>query len=345
MIQQCPDESEQRLVRDLTPEMLARENNVVRFFHMIANTPGFQTRLEAWKAQLEFADRRLQIMEKVSLFDNFCQSVKESKKFAKSLKIIVVLGNNLNNLDESRGAKGMRVEDLLQMTNVKTQMKATFLDWTVSYLHKVDPELSEFTEDLRLVDEASRVDLAALEGDVRELQSGMKTVEGVLKDQQSDERVREVMGQHHDFAEPLLRELEKRYAVMKETVVELMRYMGEGSNAKLSKATEWLSGLADFLNQYRQSHEKMMKKVAKKEEKQKSPQPKKQHSQKHLFAGFQGPPAIPKEGGSAPVVNRKPSPSFVSGAGPGAGGPAGPPRTNSEMKRKEDQKNALMDLL
>ena len=266
MIQQCPTEAEEKVVLPLGPAELANSSRVVKFFHMVANTPGYRERLVAWKAQLSFAEQRCPIEEKISYIENLCNGARSSEKFAKVLKIVVVLGNHLNGHSGS-GAGGVKVEDLLKMSTHKTNAGATFLDWTVSHLHKVDPDIHQFTTELKDLSQATKVDFPILEGDVRDMQSGMRVVEKTLKKPDLDQRLKDVMTQHQSQATQLLQQLIKRYDAMKSLLCETMKYFGEGENAKMQRAQKWVSDLNQFCELFDKSQSIMMKKISRKEAK------------------------------------------------------------------------------
>ncbi|KAJ9451949.1 Formin-like protein 3 [Diplonema papillatum] len=351
MIQQCPTDEEMTAVKDLTPEELFEAGEVVRFFHMIAHTPGFERRLRCWKAQMGFMALHASIKEKIDNISDFCTKAKNSNKLRRILAIILALGNHLNGLDEASAAKGIRVEDLVKMKNIKTAAGATFLDWSVNHIYKVDPELPDFADEISSIKFVKDYDLGVLEADYRQLKAGYQLMNSAVNDKRSDARLKSVMEMHKQIAEKMVNDMDVKYPAVKEELVDTMKYFGEGATAKLSTAQEWTKQFATFVSQFEECRQKVAKKNATKRSKSLSTSGNLPANERPL-----PPKAVPVTSSSSSTIASPPAAMAAApvrntampraGAPPSYRKPTNNPADNTVVRRKKEQKKgALLDLL
>ncbi|XP_055592579.1 protein diaphanous-like [Uranotaenia lowii] len=129
-----------------------------------------------------------------------CEEVKTSKKFAKVLELILLLGNYMNSGSKKEAAFGFEISFLPKLTNTKDyENKQTLLHYIADVVERKFPEALTFYEDLSHVDKASRVSLDNVQKTMRQMNNSLKNLESDLNNnkipQSDDDRFLEVMGQ------------------------------------------------------------------------------------------------------------------------------------------------------
>ncbi|XP_033328882.2 diaphanous related formin 1 isoform X1 [Megalopta genalis] len=141
-----------------------------------------------------------------------CEEVKDSKKFARILELILLLGNYMNSGSKNGQAFGFEISFLTKLTSTKDiDNKQTLMHYLVDTIEKKFPECISFPEELAHVDRASRVSLENVQRTLRQMDSNIRNLEQDLsnaKVPQSDEdRFIEVMG-------PFAKKARESYEVM-----------------------------------------------------------------------------------------------------------------------------------
>ncbi|XP_076221202.1 diaphanous related formin 1 isoform X2 [Nomia melanderi] len=141
-----------------------------------------------------------------------CEEVKASKKFAKILELILLLGNYMNSGSKNGQAFGFEISFLTKLTSTKdVENKQTLMHYLVDTLEQKFPECLSFAEELAHVDRASRVSLENVQRTLRQMDSNIRNLEQDLsnaKVPQSDEDMFiEVMG-------PFAKKARESYEVM-----------------------------------------------------------------------------------------------------------------------------------
>ncbi|XP_076178549.1 diaphanous related formin 1 [Ptiloglossa arizonensis] len=120
-----------------------------------------------------------------------CEEVKGSKKFAKILELILLLGNYMNSGSKNAQAFGFEINFLTKLTSTKDiDNKLTLMHYLVGTIEREFPECLSFPEELTHVDKASRVSLENVQKTLRQMDSNIRNLEQDLsnaKVPQSDE--------------------------------------------------------------------------------------------------------------------------------------------------------------
>ncbi|KFB49099.1 diaphanous [Anopheles sinensis] len=129
-----------------------------------------------------------------------CEEVKSSKKFAKVLELILLLGNYMNSGSKKDLAFGFEISFLPKLSNTKDhENKQTLLHYLAEVIESKFPEALTFYEDLSHVDKASRVSLDIIKKTMTQMKNSLKNLESDLNNnkvpQNEDDRFHEVMGQ------------------------------------------------------------------------------------------------------------------------------------------------------
>ncbi|XP_076476336.1 diaphanous related formin 1 isoform X2 [Bombus vancouverensis nearcticus] len=128
-----------------------------------------------------------------------CEEVKGSKKFAKILELILLLGNYMNSGSKNGQAFGFEISFLTKLTSTKdVDNKQTLMHYLVDTIERQFPECLSFPEELAHVDRASRVSLENVQRTLRQMDSNIRNLEQDLSNakipQSNDDLFLHVMG-------------------------------------------------------------------------------------------------------------------------------------------------------
>ncbi|KAJ8687905.1 hypothetical protein QAD02_023700 [Eretmocerus hayati] len=107
-----------------------------------------------------------------------CEEVKNSKKFAKILELVLLLGNYMNSGSKNGQAFGFEISFLTKLNGTKDiENKQTLLHYLVDTIERKFPECLSFYEELAHVDRASRVSLENIQRTLRQMDSNIRNLE------------------------------------------------------------------------------------------------------------------------------------------------------------------------
>ncbi|KAG7201503.1 hypothetical protein KM043_004258 [Ampulex compressa] len=141
-----------------------------------------------------------------------CEEVKGSKKFARILELILLLGNYMNSGSKNGQAFGFEISFLTKLTSTKdVDNKQTLMHYLVNTIEKKFPECLSFSEELTHVDRASRVSLENVQRILRQMDSNIRNLEQDLSNakvpQTDDDLFVEVMA-------PFAKKARESYEIM-----------------------------------------------------------------------------------------------------------------------------------
>lgn len=201
----------QQLIQYLPPpdqlkrlqEIRARGEDLSRaeaFAATIADIKRLGARLQSLSFKLNMPDMVQDCKPDIVAGTAACEEVKTSKKFAKVLELILLLGNYMNSGSKKEGAFGFEISFLPELSNTKDfENKQTLLHYIADVVEKKFPEALTFNEDLSHVDKASRISLDNIQKMMRQMNNSLKNLESDLNNnkipQSDDDLFLEVMGQ------------------------------------------------------------------------------------------------------------------------------------------------------
>ncbi|XP_054740650.1 protein diaphanous [Anastrepha obliqua] len=156
-------------------------------------------RLHNLNFKLIYADLIQDIKSDIVAGTAACEEIRNSKKFAKILELILLMGNYLNSGSKSEAAFGFEMSYLAKLSNTKDiDNKHTLLHYLVKSVEANFPDLLYFYNDMTHIDKASRVNPDSIQKAMRHMTSAIKSLETDLQNnkvpQSDDDKFNEVMG-------------------------------------------------------------------------------------------------------------------------------------------------------
>ncbi|KAE9038900.1 hypothetical protein PR001_g5395 [Phytophthora rubi] len=157
LLQFAPEDEESDAVRGYTgdPKLLG---DAEQFFREMLCIPRLTTRLQAIHATWQFdtyVEEQQKLMESVS---NACRELQACEPLKDIFRVVLSLGNALNDGTSRGGAKGFRLSILLKLNQVKAADNSiNLLNYVAKVLRAKDPAILEFDKSLPSIESASRV--------------------------------------------------------------------------------------------------------------------------------------------------------------------------------------------
>ncbi|KAF2072641.1 hypothetical protein CYY_006043 [Polysphondylium violaceum] len=185
-----PTEEDMEAIRDyLKNGELKMLTKAEHFLLDLDSIPNIQERVKAFSLKLCFPDKLKEIKPDLELFTKSIHQLKSSKKFLKVIEVILIIGNFLNGGTARGDCLGFKMDTLLKLTDTKTfNNKSNLLVYIISEIEQKFPECLNFLDDLDLVNEASKISLAQISGELNLLKKDLESVtNGVGKMKQNRE--------------------------------------------------------------------------------------------------------------------------------------------------------------
>ncbi|XP_018568924.1 protein diaphanous isoform X2 [Anoplophora glabripennis] len=158
-----------------------------------------------------------------------CEEVKKSKKFAKILELILLMGNYMNTGSRNAQAFGFEMSFLTKLTATKdVSNKQTLLHYIAETIETKWPELLNFYDEMPHIDRASRVSLDNIQKTLKQMDSNIRNLKTDLENnkvpQGADDKFLEVMEKFAEDAREQCDVMQKMFKKMESHYNDLSEY-------------------------------------------------------------------------------------------------------------------------
>ncbi|CAH0549361.1 unnamed protein product [Brassicogethes aeneus] len=158
-----------------------------------------------------------------------CEEMKKSRKFAKMLELILLLGNYMNSGSKNGQAYAFEMSFLTKLSGTKdVHNKHTLLHYIADSVNTKLPELKDFYEEISHVDKASRVSIDTIQKTLKQMETSIKNLQTDLTNnrvpQSSDDLFLEVMESFASAAKEQCQILHSMFKKMDILYTELSEY-------------------------------------------------------------------------------------------------------------------------
>ncbi|XP_066990875.2 protein diaphanous isoform X2 [Anabrus simplex] len=169
-----------------------------QFACTLAEVKRLLPRLKSMSFKLHFSEMVHDIKPDIVAATAACEEVKQSRKFAQILELILLMGNYMNSGSRNGQAFGFEISFLPKLTSTKdVENKTTLLHYLVEAIENKFPELLNFHEELSHVDKAARVSVETIQKTLRQMDASIRNLETDLSNskvpQNEDDRFSDVM--------------------------------------------------------------------------------------------------------------------------------------------------------
>ena len=256
-------------------------------------------KFETMSFKFLYNERLEEILKPIEVALSACKEVRESSRLRKVMALVLRIGNHINSGGSGKLAKGFTLAALLKLQEAKAfDKKTTVLQYLIKIIKKNDVELTTFKDDIKSVQEAERIQMDGLIGDLnnlnKELEKAKKTAlddaKEVNKSLEGDNKLSEdapedkfliktKMGEFTMKASQKMKEALDKSKNVQSELVKSLRYFGE--DVKMP-SNEFFGTLTSFIIEFDRALEFVNKQEAKalKEKKLAEKQKKKEEEEK-----------------------------------------------------------------
>ncbi|KAJ0062979.1 hypothetical protein NL108_010283, partial [Boleophthalmus pectinirostris] len=228
-----PEKSDIELLEEHKNE-LDRMAKADRFLYDMSRINHYQQRLQSLHFKKKFTERLEEVKPRIQALSLASREVTRSGSLRHLLEIVLAFGNYMNK-GQRGNAYGFRINSLNKIADTKSSIdkSVTLLHYLITVLEQKYPKVMTFTEDLKNVPEAAKVNMTELEKEIGSLRSGLKLVESELQHRQSQssqgpvDKFIPVVSQFITVATFSFSEVEESLSEAKELFDKALRHFGE----------------------------------------------------------------------------------------------------------------------
>ncbi|OQR84599.1 formin-homology 2 domain-containing protein [Achlya hypogyna] len=237
LIQFAPEGEELETVKSYTGERKLL-GDAEQYFLEISTVPRYATRLQAVLATWQFdanVEEQRRLIESVTAT---CAALKANAAIPEILKLVLALGNTLNEGTPRGGAQGFKLSILLKLVQVKASDNSmTLLNYLAIVLRKKNPEWLTFTDQLEALADASRVTLQVLKAGEAAIRKASATVVSELELHAKlpavaeNDKFQEAIAPFAEKSAATSTKIAEEFEAMMATFNECVRWFGEDPDA------------------------------------------------------------------------------------------------------------------
>nr|KAJ3419031.1 hypothetical protein HK105_007490 [Polyrhizophydium stewartii] len=230
-----PTPEDIELIKEFTggnEQKLVELGKAEQFLWEINKVPRLDQRLNILNYKLKFHDRLQESRPQIEAVIEASSQLKDNKKIARLLQIILALGNYMNADSAAKGgAFGFTLDSLTKLIDVKSaDRKTSLLNYVVSTIDQKFPDLADLGIAGVVHERASKVSLVTISQEIGELVRGMEGLERELKQPDSNVKGDMIKTYTETFIKenkPSLESLSSRHKLMEEMFKKTIEYYGE----------------------------------------------------------------------------------------------------------------------
>ncbi|KAI9146343.1 hypothetical protein BKA69DRAFT_1034590 [Paraphysoderma sedebokerense] len=221
-----------------------KDNRVVnlakadRFFVEMLRIDRYEHRLKAINYMCSFDERYKDLDHDVNAIIEASESLESSECLAKFLDMVLMMGNYMNNGFRG-GAWGFKIGSINKLIDTKANdSKTTLLHFLANLIQRKVPDILEFTNEIKPVSEACRVNFELLNTELNLLRSGLRDIINELErfhnnpnggdeDKDKQDRFKSVMSEFKIRIEGLMKDLNVRVTKMEKCYKSVVQLFGE----------------------------------------------------------------------------------------------------------------------
>ncbi|XP_078404347.1 uncharacterized protein fhdc1 [Cetorhinus maximus] len=219
------------------------------FMVLLLRVPSYVLRMEAMVLKEEFSPACFTLYKEMRAIRMATKELMTCEELHAILHLVLQAGNIMNAGGHAGNAVGFKLSSLLKLADTKANKPGmNLLHFVVLEAQKKDATLSAFPEKLKHVQEAARLSVDSIDGDLQSLVSRTRWLQGNLKQDS------ELLHQMEDFTQQALREvdkLEKERTELQREVNALIDFFCE--DKETMKLEECFKIFRDFCDRFKKA--------------------------------------------------------------------------------------------
>ncbi|XP_042948267.1 formin-like protein 20 isoform X2 [Carya illinoinensis] len=231
LIKFCPTKEEMELLKGYTGDK-EKLGKCEQYFLELMKVPRVESKLRVFSFKIQFSSQISEFKKSLSTVNSACEEVRKSGKLKEVMKIILFIGNTLNQGTARGSAIGFKLDSLLKLTDTRaSNSKMTLMHYLCKLLANNSPELLDFHLDFVSLEAATKIQLKSLAEEMQAIIKGLEKVKQELSASENDGPVSEVfrktLKEFVGVAETEVASVTNLYSVVGRNADALALYFGE----------------------------------------------------------------------------------------------------------------------
>ncbi|KAM0713826.1 hypothetical protein Q7P37_010788 [Cladosporium fusiforme] len=249
--------------READPNELTREDQIYLYTAYELHHY-WKARMRALSLTRTYEPEYDEIANKLKHVVNVSESLRDSVKLMPVFGLILDIGNYMN--DTNKQAVGFKLSSLARLGMVKdTNNESTLMDYVERVVRKQYPQYEGFTDDIAGVLTTQKMNIEQLQTDAKKYIDNINNVQasldgGNLSDSKKfhpEDRVSQVVQRSMKEARRKAEQMQLYLAEMNRVFDDILTFFGD-DNRDDNARRDFFTKLANFVNEYKKSHEKNM---------------------------------------------------------------------------------------
>ncbi|CAE5962593.1 unnamed protein product [Arabidopsis arenosa] len=261
LIRFCPTKEEMELLESYTGDK-ATLGKCDQYFLELMKVPGVESKLRVFSFRIQFGTKITELNKGLNAVNSACKEVRTSEKLKEILKIILCLGNIMNQGTAKGSAVGFKLDSLLILSDTRAaNSEMTLMHYLCKVLASKASDLLDFHKDLESLESASKIHLKLLAEEIVAITKGLEKLNQELTASESDGPVSQVflklLKDFISMAETQVATVPSLYSTVGRNADALANYFGESPNDyPFEKVT---AILLSFIRLFKKAHEENVK--------------------------------------------------------------------------------------
>ncbi|CAH8256486.1 unnamed protein product [Arabidopsis lyrata] len=261
LIRFCPTKEEMELLESYSGDK-ATLGKCDQYFLELMKVPGVESKLRVFSFKIQFGTKITELNKGLNVVNSACKEVRTSEKLKEILKIILCLGNIMNQGTAKGSAVGFKLDSLLILSDTRAaNSEMTLMHYLCKVLASKASDLLDFHKDLESLESASKIHLKLLAEEIVAITKGLEKLNHELTATESDGPVSQVFRNLlRDFiimAETQVATVSSLYSTVGRNADALANYFDESPNHYPFEKVA--ATLLSFIRLFKKAHEENVK--------------------------------------------------------------------------------------
>jgi len=261
LIQLCPTKEEMELLKNYTGDKATLGKSEQCLLELM-KVPRFEAKLRVLSFKIPFGTKITKFRKMLNVVNSACEEVRSSQMLKEIMKIILFLGNTLNQGTARGSAVGFRLDSLLILSETRADNnKMTLMHYLCKVLASKAADLLDFHKDLQSLESTLEINLKSLAEEIHAITKGLEKLKQELTASETDGPVSQVFRKLlKDFissAETQVATVSTLYSSARINADALAHYFGEDPNHYPFEKVS--ATLLSFIRLFKKAHQENVK--------------------------------------------------------------------------------------
>ena len=288
----------------VTKDPNAKLGKAEKYILAFADVTRLGPRLQAMATRLTFDESFEELDEDATIVLEASNEVKDSVNLRKMMRVILMLGNELNKTAGRGEMRGFRIATLMKLKQTKTNTGISALEYLVGHLLDRMPELLEVSEEFHHMTDAARKNLGVMLANFTKFKRAVENIGNMITacENDGDTTFRTQMGDFFEASSRRIQALQEKFDELNEAYRTVCEYLGE--NSATLGPEELFGTLHNFFESLKSTHKSI---VELRERKKKAAQRDKERAERkgRSGGGLESPEKRGGGGGGGPSDDMK----------------------------------------